>query len=96
MTKKLQLPDELLDMVSGGALSWRGQPATYVGTTSSAMTFESGGDTYQIEWTSEAKAVFDGNPGVLKQFDSAFKAAQADKGTHSIESAIKEAFGESV
>jgi len=93
---KMQIPDELLDMVSGGTLSYRGMPATYTGISSSGMTFNAGGDSYTINFTDEMKGFLDKNPKTLGEMDSAFKQAQAHGDTVSIESAFMEMFGESV
>ena len=96
MSKKMALPDELLDMVSGGTLSYRGNPATYSSVSTEGLVFESGGDTYTVEWTAEMTGKLKSNPGLVKQLDSAFKSAQADGKTHSIEGAFMEMFGEKI
>lgn len=96
MSKKMALPDELLDMVSGGTLSYRGNPATYSSVSTKGLVFESGGDTYTVEWTAEMSSQLEKNPGLLSKMDSAFKDAQGDSGTHSIEGAFMEMFGEKI
>lgn len=96
MSKKMKLPEELLDMVSGGTLSYRGNPATYSGVSSKGLVFESGGDTYTIEWTAEMSSALEANPGLMDLMDSEFKQAQADGKMHSIEGAFMEMFGEKI
>jgi hypothetical protein len=96
MSKKTALPDELLDMVSGGTLSYRGNPATYSSVSTKGLVFESGGDSYTIEWTAEMTGVLEKNPGLLGEMDSAFKKAQADQNIQSIEGAFMEMFGEKI
>lgn len=96
MSKKMALPDELLDMISGGTLSYRGNPATYSSISTKGLVFESGGDAYTIEWTDEMSSLLEKNPDFMRKMDTVFKQAQADNKTHSIEDAFMELFGERI
>ncbi|MEF2230633.1 MAG: hypothetical protein V3571_06870 [Pseudodesulfovibrio sp.] len=69
MNKKMALPDELLDAVSGGVLTVGGNTVTELGF------FEDGGaeslalvtakGTYQLDWDDKTKAAIRANPSVL-------------------------------
>jgi len=90
MNKKIQLPDELLDIVSGGAISWQGKPASYVSISAEQLVLEGADGPLVVTWDPGTTALFKDNPGVLSKIDTIFKDAQADGKTHRLEEAFAE------
>ncbi len=88
MSKKMQLPDELLDMVSGGTLTYGGQPVTdfTICTDGFEITTAEGTEgTEGIKFNDSFQKAYDSGDGQFDQMISGLEKLHNDSGNYSLE-----------
>lgn len=85
MSKKMQLPDELLDMVSGGTLTFGGQPVTDFTICTDGFEITTAKGTEGIKFNESFQKAYDSDDGQFDKLISGLETLHNDSGNYSLE-----------
>lgn len=85
MSKKMQLPDELLDAVSGGVLTYGGEPVTGIDICTDGFEITTAKGTEGVLFSPSMQKAFDSGDPAFDQMIDGLQKLQGDSGKHSLE-----------
>jgi len=82
---KQQLPDEILDAVSGGVFTFQGETVTDMTYDERGMKWTAGGKSVQTSWSPKVKEWIAQNPGIHAMGKMVIEAVQASPNSVAME-----------
>lgn len=89
MGEKIQLPDAILDAMSGGVFTLDGQKVTDISITDDGMSISCAGQTFNHTWSASEKADLMANPHEFAMFKEMMKGMQGSSSTYDLQQTLK-------
>ncbi|WP_054648172.1 hypothetical protein [Salidesulfovibrio brasiliensis] len=89
MSKKIQLPDEILDGIAGGVFTIGGQTVSDLSITDEGMSITCAGQTFKHTWSEKERKELKDNPTEFSMFKDAMAQIQGSSSSCDLEDALK-------
>jgi len=85
MSKKMQLPDEILDAVAGGTFTLAGQQVTDLSFSNEGMSISVAGQTFTQKWSASEKQELVNNPKEFSMFKDMMAGMKASSTSYDLQ-----------